>query len=203
MNHLVSCSLTALGALVICGGCARERPPPPERQTGDRSGAVGTADPRAAQGLLPSGTIFQRAAATIEPAPGQRTNGHAKLEEVTNGVRIQVSVKDAPPNAKLGVHVVKTADCEKIASGAAPEHFNPRNSAHGLPSSSEQHLGDLGNVVTDERGNGELSILTSGGNLRARDPLSFLDRAIVVHDREDRGQAELGKPAACAVIKAG
>jgi superoxide dismutase, Cu-Zn family len=203
MHHLVSCSLAALGALVVCGGCARERQPLETQTTGDRSGAVGTADPRAANGLLPSGTVFQRAGATLEPAPGQRTSGHAKLEEVTNGVRIQVSVKDAPPNAKLGVHVVQTADCEKIASGAQTEHFNPRNTAHGLPTASEQHLGDLGNVVTDERGNGELLILTSGGNLRARDPRSFLDRAIVVDDREDRGEAELGKPAACAVIKSG
>jgi superoxide dismutase, Cu-Zn family len=190
-----------LGALA---GCDRGRAPLEKQTPADRSGAVGSADPAAANGQLPAGTIFQRAEATLEPGPGHKTEGSASLEEITSGVRIQVSVKNAPPNSKLGVHVVNAADCKNVANGVGEElHFNPRNVSHGLPTAGEQHLGDLGNVVTDEGGKGELTILTSGGNLRPQDPRSFLERALVIDDREDRGTPGPAKPAACAVIKAG
>ncbi len=170
-------------------------------QTGDRSGAVGSADPAKNGDLLPPGTIFKRAKAALEPAGGSKAAGTAKLEEVTSGVRIEVMLHDAPPNTRLGVHVVDRSDCD-AQSIAAAEHLNPRHSRHGLPGSGEQHLGDLGNISIDEHGNGALLIMTSGGNLREHDPRSLVDRAIVVDAREDDGQPQALKPAACAVIRA-
>ncbi len=195
--------LSAVVAACVLFACGRERAPLQKQAGGERSGAVGSADPAAANGLLPPGTVFQRAKATLEPVRGRSTRGDATLEEETSGVRIHLSVKNAPPNAKLGVHVVRSGDCEAVARSGTDEHFNPRDAKHGLPSSTEQHLGDLGNVVVDERGNGELLILTSGGNLRPQDPRSLLDRAIVVDDREDSGAPTASAPTACAVIKAG
>jgi Cu-Zn family superoxide dismutase len=156
-----------------------------------------------ANGSLPPGTQFQRATGTFEPTLGAHTGGSATLEEITSGVRIQVTVHDAKPNAKLGVHVVDASDCAAPAGGTSTPHFNPRGTQHGLPSSNEQHLGDLGNLVTDERGSGELLITTSGGNLRPADARSFLEHAIVVDDREDQGTTAAATPTACAVIKAG
>ena len=190
--------------LVILSACGREKQVPLTQQTpGDRSGAIGSADPITGNGqrLVP-GTKFLRASAKFEATGGSKLGGDAGLEEVTSGVRIRVSIHDAKPNSKLGVHVYEKGDCSNMTTAGMGEHLNPRHTRHGLPG-SEQHLGDLGNVSVDEKGNGELLILTSGGNLRAGDAHSFLGRAIAVDDGEDQGKSEGSgaKPIACGVIK--
>jgi Cu/Zn superoxide dismutase len=61
-------------------------------------------------------------------------------------------------------------------------------------------------VSIDEDGKGTLLILTSGGNLRENDPLSYLHRPLVVHASEDRGtepHGDAGDPIACARIESG
>ncbi len=200
----VLCGLACLVAV----GCGRSKQVPLDMQTrSDRSGAVGSADPVQENGqLLPPGTKFQRASAEFaSSSEKQPVKGDARLEEVTNGVRIRVSIQDAPPNAKLGVHVDEKGDCNKAADSTGA-HFNPRNTKHGLPGSAENHLGDLGNIQVDPKGNGELLILTSGGNLRPSDQLSFLGRALVIRSGPDDGQAPSGGATdalACAVIEAG
>jgi Cu-Zn family superoxide dismutase len=190
--------------LAILTGCGRQKQVPLTQQTpGDRSGAIGSADPITGNGQrLEPGTKFARASATFEAANGSKLGGDAGLEEVTSGVRVRVSIHDAKPNSKLGVHIFEKGDCGAMTSGSLGEHLNPRHTRHGLPG-GEEHLGDLGNVTVDDKGKGELLILTSGGNLRPGDPHSFLNRAIVVDDSADEGKAEGsgGKPIACGVIK--
>jgi Cu-Zn family superoxide dismutase len=190
--------------LVLLSGCGKEKQVPLTQQTpGDRSGAIGSADPLNGNGQrLEPGTKFARASAKLEAANGSKLGGDAGLEEVTSGVRIRVSVHDAKPNTKLGVHVLEKSDCANLSNDDAGAHLNPRHARHGLPG-GEQHLGDLGNVTVDDKGNGELLILTSGGNLHAGDAHSFLNRALVVDESEDQGKPEAsgGKPALCGVIK--
>ena len=190
--------------LVVLSGCGKEKQVPITQQTpGDRSGAIGSADPLNGNGQrLEPGTKFARASAKFDAANGSKVGGDAGLEEVTSGVRIRVSVHDAKPNTKLGVHVLEKGDCANLSNDDPGAHLNPRHTRHGLPG-GEQHLGDLGNVTVDDKGNGELLILTSGGNLRAGDAHSFLNRAVVVDESEDQGKPEAsgGKPALCGVIK--
>lgn len=185
-------------------GCGRKEPVPLQReQAGDRSGAIGSADPQGANGLLPPGTVFKRASAKLESQGEGRLTGSAKLEEVTGGVRIEVSVRDAPAGKKLGVHVDEKGDCSDPARRSMGGHFNPRNAPHGFPDAADHHLGDLGNVAIDADGKGELLILTAGGNLRQGDALSFLGRTIVVDDAPDDGTPQSGgsgKPLGCGRI---
>jgi superoxide dismutase, Cu-Zn family len=195
--------LTAGLVLVASLACEEKQQTPLDRQTpADRSGAVGSADPSRTGQLLPPGTEFQRAEGKLVAKEGGSVEGDVKLEEVTSGVRVEVSVQDAPRNSKLGVVVHETGDCKDLAKGLGP-HFNPRGTRHGLPGAPEQHAGDLGNVTTDAEGKGKLLILTSGGNLREGDPKSYLNRPLVIHAQEDRGtepSGDVGEPLACARI---
>jgi Cu-Zn family superoxide dismutase len=85
-------------------------------------------------------------------------------------------------------------------------HFAPRQETHGLPSFPEHHIGDLGNIEIRDDGSGRLEIVARDANLRKDDALSFRDRAIVVHERADKGKpppsGDSGKPIACGVIQA-
>jgi superoxide dismutase, Cu-Zn family len=191
----------ALLVITLPLGCDDEPQAPLNRQTpADRSGAVGSADPRTGQ-QLPPATVFKRAAGSLEARGDGPVSGDVKLEEVTGGVRVQVSVRGAPRSTKLAVLVHDAKDCKDVTGTSS--HFNPRGTKHGLPGAPEQHAGDLGNLTVDEEGKGTLLLLTSGGNLRENDPLSYLHRTLVVHEREDRGTEDLGAPLACARIEPG
>jgi superoxide dismutase, Cu-Zn family len=196
--------LTAGLVLVASLACEEKQQTPLNRQTpADRSGAVGSADPSRTGQLLPPGTVFLRAKGKLEAKEGAPVGGDVKLEEVTSGVRIEVSINDAPKNAKLGVVVHESGDCKDLAKGLGP-HFNPRGTRHGLPGAPEQHAGDLGNLTTDDDGKGKLLILTSGGNLKDGDPKSYLHKPLVIHSKEDRGtepSGDAGDPLACARIE--
>jgi superoxide dismutase, Cu-Zn family len=196
--------LTAGLVLASSLACEEKQQTPLDRQTpADRSGAVGSADPSRTGQLLPPGTEFRRAEGKVVAKEGGSVDGDVKLEEVTSGVRVEVSVHDAPPNTKLGVVVHETGDCKDLAKGLGP-HFNPRGTRHGLPGAPEQHAGDLGNLSTDAEGKGKLLVLTSGGNLRDGDPRSYLHRPLVIHAQEDRGNepaGDVGEPLACARIE--
>lgn len=191
----------------LLAACDRKPQTELERQqAGDRSGAVGSADPLLQNGQrLPPGTQFARAEAKFHAPADGKGGGHAKLEEITSGVRIQVTITGAPPNRELGVHVYEQPDCGDFSDHALATHFNPRHAAHGKPDQPEHHLGDLGNVHTDDHGNAELLLLTSGGNLKKGDALSLLGHALAVDDTGDPGTPDAPnapKKIACGTIEA-
>jgi Cu-Zn family superoxide dismutase len=208
-NCLVNLGKTslALGVAALLAACDHKPQTELERQqAGDRSGAIGSADPLLQNGQqLPPGTQFARAEAKFHAPADGKGGGHAKLEEITSGVRIQVTITGAPANRDLGVHVYEQADCGDFTAHALGDHFNPRHVAHGMPDQPEHHLGDLGNVHTDDHGNAELLMLTSGGNLKKGDPLSFVGHALAVDEAADAGAAGAGsgaKKLACGTIEA-
>jgi Cu-Zn family superoxide dismutase len=147
----------------------------------------------------------RRAEAKFQSVQGSKLNGDAKLEETASGVLIHVDVADAPPGRK-GIHIHEKGDCSDISGMSMGSHFNPGRVAHGLPGSSQHHPGDLGNIVIQNDGKGSLDITTDQGGLKPDEPTSFVGRAIVIHESDDKGAQPTGgagKPIACAVIKAG
>ncbi|HLV66300.1 MAG TPA: superoxide dismutase family protein [Polyangiaceae bacterium] len=143
------------------------------------------------------------AEAEFQTVKGIELDGEARFEETPEGVRIVVEVEDAPPG-KRGVHIHQFADCSDIAGQSMGSHFAPRKHPHGLPTQTERHLGDLGNIEVGKDGKGRLEIVVPEANLRPGDSLSFVNRAIVIHQGEDKGTQPTGgagKPIACGVIR--
>jgi Cu-Zn family superoxide dismutase len=149
-------------------------------------------------------TVTDREAeAEFEAAKGYKLKGEAEFKELADGVLVKVEVTNGPPGRR-GIHVHEKPDCSDIPGKSMGEHFNPGSKSHALPATAERHLGDLGNIEIDKEGKGKLELTVPNANLKENDPMSFLRRALVIHETEDKGtqpSGESGKPIACAVIK--
>lgn len=146
----------------------------------------------------------KRAEASFVAAPGVKLTGEAKLKEVSGGVQIEVAVEHAP-NGEKGIHIHQKGDCSDIPGKSMGEHYAVTSPHHGLPTESEHHLGDLGNIDVSQSGEGNLIIVVPGANLESGQERSFVGKSIVVHEAEDIGtdpSGNSGKPIACAVIRA-
>lgn len=143
----------------------------------------------------------RKAEADFESVDQVKLDGTAKLTEIEDGVQLVIEVEDAPPGKK-GIHVHEKGDCSDITGKSMKEHLKGDGHRHGLPTTADRHLGDLGNIEIDKEGNGKLETTVKTANLRAKeDPKSFLGRAIVIHTNEDTEKDPGGTPIACAVIK--
>jgi Cu-Zn family superoxide dismutase len=147
------------------------------------------------------------ARARFQSAPGVQLNGAAQLEEVAGGVRVAVTL-EMSRRGLHGTHIHERGDCNDIRHESMGDHFAPDGRPHGLPGYAPHHLGDLGNLVIHKSGEGKLEITVPAATLQPGGRRSLLGRAIVVHERRDRGArsqpaGDSGQPIACAVIEPG
>jgi len=64
---------------------------------------------------------------------------------------ITYEISGNTPNAERGFHVHTFGDNTNGCTSAGP-HFNPFGKTHGAKSDENRHVGDLGNISTDENG---------------------------------------------------
>ena len=122
------------------------------------------------------------ATAVIHPTKGQSVSGVVKFEQTDAGCKITWDLLGLTPG-KHGFHIHEFGDCNCEDGKCAGAHFNPEGKKHGGPTSAERHVGDLGNVVADEKGvaKGEMvdKLISLGG------ANSVVGRAVIVHEKED------------------
>ena len=123
-------------------------------------------------------------------------------------VAITLNLSGLKKNHKHGFHIHEYGDmstgCESMCA-----HFNPFGKKHGDPSSTNRHVGDLGNIQTDENGNAKYQFTDSMIKLRGK-KCNILGRGLVIHaDTDDLGKGHndlthitgnAGKRIACSVI---
>lgn len=140
---------------------------------------------------------------------GTKIKGVVKfIEDLDNNtVIIDIDIKGLKKNSKHGFHVHESGDltdqCESMCA-----HFNPYNKIHGCPGMKERHVGDLGNLETDEKGNANYMMVDDVIKLKGK--CSILGRGLIIHaDEDDCGQGgdkdslktgNAGKRIACAII---
>jgi len=83
---------------------------------------------------------------------------------------------------KHGFHVHSNGDLSSACVGAGG-HFNPFNKSHSGPTSSERHVGDLGNVEADGSGNVVTEIVDNQATVDGN--INIIGKAIVIHEGED------------------
>ncbi len=74
-------------------------------------------------------------------------------ENYTAPTKISAVVENLKPNSLHGFHIHEFGDLTQGCTTAGP-HYNPFSKTHGHPLVEERHVGDLGNIKTDEWGKG-------------------------------------------------
>ena len=133
---------------------------------------------------------------------------YVKFTEHENTVRIDINLKRLKPKSLHGFHVHEAGDLtEKCISMCA--HFNPYNQTHGGPDSKHRHVGDLGNLQANKKGEAIYYYYDDVIKLHGFKS-NIIGRGLIIHeDEDDCGQGgdeeslktgNAGKRIACAVI---
>lgn len=142
--------------------------------------------------------------AELVPLSGSQVSGTLKFHEPQHHVvHITGKVEGLTPG-KHGFHIHVNGNCDSADGMSAGGHFSPAGGRHGVPGAKGGHLGDLGNIVADEKGHADVNVTVSGVSIALMGSESIGDRAIVIHANEDdfsdpAGNA--GARVACGVIE--
>ena len=136
-----------------------------------------------------------------------KIEGTVLFTEVEDKIKIDLNIKGLKPNSLHGFHVHEAGDLtDKCASMCA--HFNPYGKKHGGPGKKERHVGDLGNLVANQKGEAMYTFYDDVVKLKGK--ANILGRGLIIHeDADDYGEGgfsdslttgHAGKRIACAVI---
>lgn len=125
--------------------------------------------------------------------------------EADGKVKLQLSLHiPAKANKEVAVHIHEHGDCGDTGKNAHG-HWNPTNDTHGKWGSAHFHLGDIGNVKLDKKGDGTLDLTTDLWTLGGDSTKNILGKAIIVHGGSDdfvtQPTGNAGGRIGCGVIK--
>jgi Cu-Zn family superoxide dismutase len=125
-----------------------------------------------------------------------------------NNIKIDVKIKGYKKNSLHGLHVHEAGDLTDNCTSMCA-HFNPYNKNHGCPGEKERHVGDLGNLETNNKGIANYIFYDNVIKLRGT-KCNIIGRGLIIHeDPDDCGKGNnpdslktgnAGKRIACAVI---
>ncbi|MEX2632834.1 MAG: superoxide dismutase family protein [Balneolales bacterium] len=140
--------------------------------------------------------------AVMHPTEGNDTYGTITFTREGDDVRVQATIEGLEANGRHGFHIHQYGDCSASDGTSAGGHFTPIDMPHGAPTDQERHMGDMGNLDSDQNGVANIDyvdpvIEMSGNN-------SILGRGIIVHAGEDdlttQPTGDAGGRLGCAVI---
>jgi Cu-Zn family superoxide dismutase len=134
--------------------------------------------------------------------------GTVKFRQQDELVNIFIDLKGLNKNSLHGFHVHEYGDLSDGCNSACA-HFNPFNTTHGCPGMKERHVGDLGNLKTNSKGEAFTTFYDDVIKLRGT-KCNIIGRGLIIHaDEDDCGKGgnveslktgNAGKRIACAVI---
>jgi len=152
-----------------------------------------------------------REAVCVFTTGSSNIRGYVLLKEdlEKKDIVIRIKLKGLSPG-NHGFHIHRAGDlrdkCESLCS-----HFNPFNKNHGGPKDKDRHVGDLGNLIADEKG--RVNIKMRDKQIKLRGKHSIIGRSMIIHEESDdlgRGKGKKreaslktgnsGKRIACGII---
>lgn len=143
------------------------------------------------------------AQAMLMPLGESSVGGLVRFTELPGGgVELVGQIAGLPKNSTHGFHVHEFGDCSTPDGLSAGGHFKIGESHHGGPISEDRHLGDLGNLTSNEAG---MAVIKSTDKmLSLSGPNSIVGRGIVIHagadDLKSQPAGNSGPRIGCGVI---
>ena len=138
----------------------------------------------------------------VKPTQGSKVSGSVSVAPMGQGVHFRGTVSGLTPG-KHGFHIHEKGDCSAPDGASAGGHFNPDQKAHGAPSATEHHAGDLGNIEAAADGTAKVDMHVNGVTL-GTESNSIKGKAIIIHAGEDDFKTQptgnAGARLACGVI---
>lgn len=132
-----------------------------------------------------------------------KTHSVVYMYQIEEGVLFRIFCKNLPSGLK-GFHVHERGNLTQFCKTLGP-HYNPDNDIHGGLNFIHSHRGDLGNILVDDDGTCEMTIISH--KLRLQE---LIGRSLVIHqDADDLGCGQnleskktgnSGKRLCCGVI---
>lgn len=143
-----------------------------------------------------------KAYADIHPTEGNEVRGRVVFQKEGDQILIVAELQGLKPGLH-GFHIHEKGDCSAKDGSSAGGHFNPFNEPHAGPTEGKRHVGDLGNILADERGEATYEGLNDLVKLEG--PASIIGRAIIVHadpdDFKTQPTGNAGGRLGCGVIQ--
>lgn len=131
-----------------------------------------------------SSTPVYYAIAVMNPTQGQEVSGVIEFSEGFGEVKVVARLKGLPPDSEHGFHIHEFGDCRAVNASSAGGHYNPTSAPHGGPEAEAQHIGDLGNIRSNKKGEAYLKIEIKNMSLLGEvNPI--LGRGVIVHKNAD------------------
>lgn len=155
---------------------------------------------RAKKGKSCCGKASVAGQALVTAVQGKKIKGEVFFEqEDDHKVKVTANFNGLKANQKFGFHVHEFGNCENKAL-LAGAHLNPWSQKHGGPQDEEKHLGDLGNLESNTKGQAFYSAAVTGRLSK------FFGRSVVIHamadDLKSQPTGNSGDRIACGVIVA-
>jgi len=142
------------------------------------------------------------ARADLAPTENSKVRGSVLFKKEGDVVRVEIELEGLTPGAH-GLHVHEHGDCSAPDATSAGGHFNPDGKAHGAPTDSQRHVGDLGNVTADATG--RVSVVLTDLLIALEGSRSIVGKAVVVHEKADdfksQPSGDAGGRLACGVVE--
>lgn len=138
----------------------------------------------------------------VHPTEGNDANGVVRFLNEEGGVQVVAEIHGLEANSNHGFHIHQYGDCTAPDGTSAGGHFNPQENPHAGPTDSQRHVGDLGNLESDDDGLAELNYLDTEISFEGIN--NILGRGVVVHagedDLETQPTGDAGARLGCGVI---
>jgi Cu-Zn family superoxide dismutase len=137
-----------------------------------------------------------------------KVKGYVLFTTQDDEIRIDLHISGLKPNSDHGFHVHEAGDLTDNCTSMCA-HFNPYGKTHGCPGTKNRHVGDLGNIHSNAKGEAKYTFYDDLIKLSGT-KCNIIGRGLVIHEDPDdcgKGNNEeslktgnAGKRIACAVI---
>lgn len=133
--------------------------------------------------VIYEGPETELATAVIHSTEGNSVQGTVTFTKTDDGVRVQAEVSGLGSETLHGFHIHEYGDCRAADGTSAGGHYNPEDMAHGAPTDDVRHIGDLGNLPSNEEGVATIDFVDPMLSLSGEN--SIVGYGVIVHADED------------------